>query len=474
MKSFDVIVIGAGPAGYVAAIRCAQLGLNTAVIESWLGKDGKPALGGTCLNVGCIPSKALLDSSERFHQAKHGLDTHGISVGNVKIDVPAMIARKDQVVQDMTGGIEQLFKANKITWLQGRGRLLDGKQVELTPHKGKPEVLQASNVILAAGSKPIDIGAAPLDGERIVDSSGALEFSAVPKRLGVIGAGVIGLELGSVWSRLGSQVVLLEAQTTFLSAVDTRIAKDAQRQFEKQGLEIRLGARVTGTKVARSGVTVSYEDKDGKEQTLEVDKLVVAVGRRPCSDNLAAPEANLLLEERGFVKVDEHCRTNIPGVYAVGDLVRGPMLAHKGEDEGVMVAEIIAGKAGHVNYDTIPSVIYTEPEIAWVGKTEQELKAAGVPIKSGTFNFAANGRARAMEQGQGMAKIIAHAETDKLLGAHIVGPMASELIAELVIAMEFGASSEDVARTMHAHPTLSEVVREAALSVSKSAIHKAN
>ncbi|RFA24777.1 dihydrolipoyl dehydrogenase [Alkalilimnicola ehrlichii] len=471
-KSFDVIVIGAGPAGYVGAIRCAQLGLSVAVIDEFVSKNGEPAPGGTCLNVGCIPSKALLDSSEQFHRVNESLHTHGIKVQGVELDVPTMISRKDQVVKDMTGGIMQLFKANKITWLAGHGKLLEGKKVEFTPHSGKPETLQAENVILATGSKPISIDAAPLDGERIVDSSGALEFTEVPKRLGVIGAGVIGLEMGSVWNRLGSKVVLLEAQDTFLAPVDSRVAKDAFRQFSKQGLEIRLGARVTGVKSGKN-LTVHYEDKDGK-QTLQVDKLIVAVGRRPSTDSLAADDANLLLDERGFVHVDEHCQTNLPGVYAVGDVVRGPMLAHKGSEEGVMVAEQIAGQKGHVNYDTIPWVIYTHPEIAWVGRTEQSLKAAGVPIKSGTFNFGATGRARAMEESGGLVKVIAHAETDRILGVHIVGPMASELIAEAVVAMEFAASAEDLARIIHAHPTLSEAVHEAALSVEKRAIHKAN
>ncbi len=471
-KSFDVIVIGAGPAGYVAAIRCAQLGLTTAVIDAFRSKDGEAALGGTCLNVGCIPSKALLDSSEQYHRVTETLHTHGIMVKDVELDVPTMIKRKDQVVKDMTAGIMQLFKANKITWLPGRGKLLDGKQVEYTPHEGAPETLQAENIILATGSRPIEIDAAPLDGERIVDSSGALEFTEVPKRLGVIGAGVIGLEMGSVWNRLGSKVVLLEAQDTFLAAADTRIAKDALRQFQRQGLDIRLGARVTGVKAGKQ-LTVHYEDTEGK-QTLAVDKLIVAVGRRPQTDDLAADSVDLLLDERGFVHVDEHCRTNIPGVYAVGDVVRGPMLAHKGSEEGIMVAELIAGRQASVNYDAIPWVIYTNPEIAWVGRTEQALKAAGIPIKSGTFNFAATGRARAMEETGGLVKVIAHAETDRILGVHIVGPMASELIAEAVVAMEFAASAEDLARIIHAHPTLSEAVHEAALSVEKRAIHKAN
>ncbi len=473
-KAFDVIVVGGGPAGYVAAIRCAQLGMTTAVVDEYVYKDGEPALGGTCLNVGCIPSKALLDSSEQYHKVNHELEAHGIKTGKVELDVSAMIARKDRVVKDLTGGIAQLFKANKIEWLKGHGKLLSGKQVEVTPTdgKGKPTVHEAEHVILATGSRPIDIDAAPLDGERIVNSDGALEFTDVPKRLGIIGAGVIGLEMGSVWSRLGSKVTLLEAQDTFLPPVDQRVARMAQKEFERQGLDIRFGARVTNAKVGKT-VSVHYEDKDGK-QNIQVDKLIVCVGRRPNTSNLVAEDVDLLLDERGLINVDEHCRTNLPGVYAIGDVVRGPMLAHKGSEEGVMVAELIAGKPGHVNYDTIPWVIYTHPEIAWAGKTEQQLKAAGVPFNSGTFNFAATGRARAMEEKAGMVKIIAHKETDRILGVHIVGPQASELIAEAVVAMEFHGSSEDLARIIHAHPTLSEAVHEAALSVSKRAIHKAN
>ncbi|MCC5858775.1 MAG: dihydrolipoyl dehydrogenase [Ectothiorhodospiraceae bacterium] len=473
-KAFDVIVIGGGPAGYVAAIRCAQLGMSTAVVDEFVYKDGEPALGGTCLNVGCIPSKALLDSSEQYYKIGHELEAHGIKAGNVELDVKAMIARKDRVVKDLTGGIAQLFKANKIEWLKGHGKLLSGKQVEVSPTdgKGKARTYQAENVIIATGSKPIEIDAAPLDGDKIVNSDDALEFTEVPKRLGIIGAGVIGLEMGSVWRRLGSKVILLEAQDTFLPPVDQRLAKLAQKDFERQGLDIRFGARVTNAKAGKT-VSVHYEDKDGK-QNIQVDKLIVCVGRRPNTGNLFAEDVELLLDERGLINVDEHCRTNLPGVYAIGDVVRGPMLAHKGSEEGVMVAELIAGKPGHVNYDTIPWVIYTHPEIAWVGKTEQQLKAAGVPFNSGTFNFAATGRARAMEETAGMVKVIAHKETDRILGVHIVGPQASELIAEAVVAMEFHGSSEDLARIIHAHPTLSEAVHEAALSVSRRAIHKAN
>ncbi|WP_290652296.1 dihydrolipoyl dehydrogenase [Aquisalimonas sp.] len=469
-KNYDVIVIGGGPAGYVAAIRAAQLGQNTAVVDNFIYK-GEPSLGGTCLNVGCIPSKALLDSSEQYHRVTHRLSAHGIKAKDVELDVKEMIKRKDKVVNELTGGIAQLLKANKIDWLQGHGKLLDNKQVQVTRHKGEQETYQAENIILAPGSLPIEIDAAPLD-ERIVDSAGALEFDEVPKRLGVIGAGVIGLEMGSVWSRLGSKVILLEALDEFLPAVDQRVAKSALTEFKNQGLDIRFGARVTNTKTAKN-VTVHYEDKDGK-QSIQVDKLVVCVGRRPATNDLFSEDANLLLDERGFVNVDDYCRTNLPGVYAIGDVVRGPMLAHKGSEEGVMVAEIIAGGNGHMNYETVPWVIYTHPEIAWVGRTEQSLKSAGVPYKTGTFNLSASGRARAMEDMAGMVKVIAHAETDRILGVHIVGPQASELIAEAVVAMEFHASAEDLARIIHAHPTLSEAVHEAALSVSKRAIHKAN
>ncbi|HEY5719491.1 MAG TPA: dihydrolipoyl dehydrogenase [Gammaproteobacteria bacterium] len=472
-KSYDVVVIGGGPAGYVAAIRAAQLGLKTACVDNWVNKQGEPALGGTCLNVGCIPSKALLESSEHYHEALHGFAEHGISAKSVTIDVPKMIARKDKIVSDLTGGIRQLFKANKIDWIQGRGRLLAGKQVEVTARDAEqPTLLDAGAVILATGSRPIDIPAARIDRNRIVDSSGALEFTEVPKKLGVIGAGVIGVELGSVWRRLGAEVVMLEAQDTFMPLADEQVARESLRQFKKQGLDIRLGARVMSTKATAKQVAVTYTDKDG-EHKLTVDKLIVSVGRRPNSDNLWAADVELLSDESGFVHVDDQCRTTLPDIYAIGDLVRGPMLAHKGSEEGVAVAETIAGQATVLNHDTIPSVIYTMPEIAWVGKNEQQLKAAGIAYRAGSFPFAANGRARAMEQGAGMVKIIADARTDKILGGHIVGPAASELIAEVVLAMEFGASAEDLARTIHAHPTLSESVHEAALAVDGRALHRA-
>ncbi|MCS4505078.1 Dihydrolipoyl dehydrogenase [wastewater metagenome] len=471
-NSYDVIVIGAGPAGYVAAIRASQLGMSVACIDEFRRKGSEPALGGTCLNVGCIPSKALLDSSEQYHKVTDELAGHGINVSGVDLDVSKMIARKDKVVADLTGGIQQLFKANKIEWLQGHGKLLSDRRVEFSPHKGKKQTLEAGSVILATGSKPIEIGAAPTDGERVLTSDGALEMTEVPKRLGVIGAGVIGLEMGSVWNRLGSKVVLLEAQEEFLAPVDHQVSRDAKRQFEKQGLDIRLNCRVTETRQGKT-VSVHYEDKDGS-QNIQVDKLIVAVGRRPNTEELAHEDVDLLTDERGFVHVNDHCETNIPGVYAVGDVVRGPMLAHKGSEEGVMVAERIAGKPGHVNYEAIPWVIYTDPEIAWVGRTEKQLKNAGTPFRSGTFGFAANGRARAMDKTAGMVKILSHAETDRVLGVHICGSQASELIAECVVAMEFAASAEDLARTIHAHPTLSESVHEAALAVDKRAIHKAN
>lgn len=471
-SSYDVIIIGAGPAGYVAAIRCAQLGLSTAVIDEFIDKDGQPALGGTCLNIGCIPSKALLDSSQQYHHTRTGLGDHGIQVGSIELDLGQMIRRKDRVVGQLTGGIRQLFKANGIQWLAGHGKLLGNRRVEYTPHDADTTVLQAGHVILATGSQPMTLDAVPLDGERVVDSTGAMEFTELPKRLGVIGAGLIGLEMGSVWNRLGSKVVLLEAMESFLAAIDEQLAREAHRLLTRQGLEIRLGARVTAVRKGKT-LSVHYEDKDGSH-TIQVDNLIVAVGRRPNTDNLAAEDAGLVTDEHGFIHVNEHCETSIPGVHAIGDVVRGPMLAHKGSEEGIMVAERLAGQPGRVDYEAIPWVIYTHPEIAWVGRTEQALKAAGTPYRSGSFSFAANGRARAMDDPHGMVKILAHAETDRILGVHILGPQASELIAEAVLAMEYAASAEDLARTVHAHPTLSEAVHEAALSVHKRALHKVN
>ena len=474
-KTYDVVVIGGGPAGYVAAIRCAQLGLETACVEKWINFKGDPALGGTCLNVGCIPSKTLLESSEQYHHIKDGIANHGIHVEGVRLDLDQMMARKEDIVLQLTNGISALFKANGVEWLQGHGKLLANRQVEITGHDGVVDVVSADNVIIATGSRPIDIGAAPVDNAEglIVDSTGALDFRQVPATLGVIGAGVIGLELGSVWSRLGFKVIVLEAVEDFLSLVDQQIARDALRQFRKQGMDIHMGARVIATRKTGDGVEVHFKDKDGDHEIM-VEKLLVSVGRRPNTDDVAAPESGLLFGERGYIHVDEHCATNLPGVYAVGDVVRGPMLAHKGSEEGVMVAEIIAGQPGHLNYDTIPWVIYTSPEIAWVGKTEQALKAEGIPYKIGSFPFSANGRAKAMDHANGMVKLLAHAETDTLLGCHIIGPFASELVQEAVLAMEFNASSEDLARTIHGHPTLYEAMHEAALSVHGRALHKIN
>ena len=474
-KTYDVVVIGGGPAGYVAAIRCAQLGLETACVEKWINFKDEPALGGTCLNVGCIPSKTLLESSEHYHQLKEGIDSHGIHVEGVTLDLDKMMARKEDIVLQLTNGIGALFKANGVEWLKGHGKLLADRQVEITARDGSVDVVGADHVIIATGSRPIDIGAAPADNAEglIVDSTGALDFRVVPKTLGVIGAGVIGLELGSVWNRLGSKVIMLEAVEDFLALADQQVARDALRQFKKQGLDIRLGTRVTATEKTADGVKVHFKDKDGDHEIM-VDKLLVSVGRRPNTDNIAAPGADLLFDDRGYIHVDDNCETNLPGVYAVGDVVRGPMLAHKGSEEGIMVAENIAGQHGHLNYDAIPWVIYTNPEIAWVGKTEQALKAEGIPYKIGTFPFAANGRAKAMEAATGMIKILAHAETDTLLGCHIIGPFASELVQEAVLAMEFHASSEDLARTIHAHPTLYEAMHEAALSVHGRALHKVN
>jgi dihydrolipoamide dehydrogenase len=472
-QKFDVIVIGGGPAGYHAAIRAAQLGLKTACIDAWAGKDGKQALGGTCLNVGCIPSKALLDSSKQFYNIAHNLPVHGISVDNARVDLGTFIGRKDKIVKQFTGGVAQLFKANKITSFFGKGKLLKGNQVEITGNDGARQTISATNVILASGSVPIELPFAKFDGKYIIDNAGALDINDVPRRLGVIGAGVIGLELGSVWRRLGAEVTVIEALPEFLGAADADIAKIALKEFGKLGLDIKLGAKLAKAAVKGKEVHLTYTDKDG-DHDLVVDKLLVAVGRRAYTDGLLSDDCGVKLDERGRIAVDEHCHTGVDGVWAVGDAVRGPMLAHKGFEEGIAVAEWIAGKSGHVSYDTIPWVIYTEPEIAWAGKTEKQLKEEGVPCKVGTFPFAAIGRAVAMNEAVGMVKMIAHAETDRILGVHMVGPGVSELIAECVVAMEFKGSAEDMARIMHAHPTLSEAVHEAALSVDKRAIHKGN
>jgi dihydrolipoamide dehydrogenase len=472
VQNFDVVVIGAGPAGYHAAIRAAQLGLKTACIDAALGKDGKPALGGTCLRVGCIPSKALLDSSRQFWNMGHLFDQHGISFDKPAIDVKKMVARKDGIVKQFTGGIAALFKANKITAFYGFGQLQPGNIVKVKQHDGSEIELKGTNVILAAGSDSIELPFAKF-GEHIIDNVGALDLEAVPKRLGVIGAGVIGLELGSVWNRLGSQVTILEGLPNFLAAADAEVAKVAAREFKKQGLDIKLGCKVSNTEVKKDGVHVSYTDDKG-EQTIVVDKLLVAVGRRAATKGLLADGTGVKLTDRGLVEVDEHCHTGVDGVWAVGDCVRGPMLAHKGFEEGIAVAELIAGLPGHVNFDTIPWVIYTEPEIAWVGKTEEQLKAEGIPYKAGSFPFAAVGRAVAMAEPAGFVKVLAHAETDTVLGMHLVGANVSELVHEGVLTMEFKGSADDLARICHAHPSLSEAVHDAAMAVHKRAIHKAN
>lgn len=470
-KKYDVVVIGAGPAGYVAAIRCAQRGLSTVCIDNWTGKNNKPSPGGTCLNVGCIPTKALLESSHHFVQTKQSLARHGIQTKGISLDLAAMMARKTGIITELTQGVTQLLNANGVTFIHGQAQLLADKSVEISPvENNKKMKISGENIILATGSIPTEMPAAPLDGELIVDSSGALEFNEVPKRLGIIGAGVIGLELGSVWQRLGAEVVLLEAQEQFLTIADRQIAREGLRQFTDQGLDIRLGTRVTDCKVKDGQVHVVYEDKKGKQKE-RFDKLVVAVGRRANTNGIKAEKIGLILDEWGLVHVDEYCSTSLPGVYAIGDVVRGPMLAHKGSGEGVMVAERITGGEGRVNYDTLPSVIYTYPEIAWAGKTESALKSDGHQYRAGTFPFAASGRARVSGETAGMVKVLADEQTDRILGVHIIGPQASELIAQAVIAMEFGSSAEDLALTVFAHPTLSEALHEAALDVSNDAIH---
>jgi len=472
-RQFDVVVIGAGPGGYIAAIRAAQHGKTVACIDEWKNKDGKNAFGGTCLNAGCIPSKALLESSELYHRARHEFKKHGITTGDVGVDIATMQKRRASIVRQLTGGVAGLLKANKVEGLVGHGKLLAGRKVEFTPVDGDAEVIDADYVILATGSIPIELPMARFDDDNIVDSWGALEFEAVPQRMGVVGAGVIGLELGSVWARLGSEVTVIEAMDDLLFMADRDIAAVAAKDFKKQGLDIRLGAKLTGAVAGSGGVAVNFDDKDGA-QTLEVDKLVVAVGRRPFTDGLLAEDAGIQLDDRGFIEVDDECRTRVKGVFAIGDCVRGPMLAHKGSEEGVMAADLIAGETAEVNYNVIPSVIYTSPEIAWVGQTEDEVKASGRAYKKGSFPFAASGRAKAMEQTSGLVKVIAASDDDEILGVHIIGPMAGELIAEAVLAMEFSASTEDLQRTIHAHPSLAEAVHEAALAVDKRALNYPN
>ena len=470
---FDVIVIGSGPAGYVCAIRCAQLGLSTAVVEQNVNEQAQPLLGGTCLNVGCIPSKALLDSSHRYAEAAGHLSDHGIDVEGVSLDVAGMMARKEKIVSQLTGGVSGLLKANGVTVITGSAVLLAGRQVEVTDASGEKSTHTADNIVLAAGSEPAAIPPAPVDDDRVVDSTGALCFEAVPERLGVIGAGVIGLELGSVWARLGADVVMLEAMDQFLPNMDEQIAAESAKIFTKQGLDIRLGARVTDVAVNGNNVSVAYAQGDSSE-TLEFDRLIVAVGRTPCTEKLFAADSGVTVDERGFVFVNDYCATEAPGVWAVGDIVRGPMLAHKGSEEGVMVAERIHGKAAQLNYDVIPSIIYTHPEVAAVGKTEQDLKAEGVEYKAGTFPFAAIGRAMASGETEGLVKILSDADSDQILGAHVVGPSAADLVQQIVIAIEMAASTEDLQLMVFGHPTMSEAVHEAALSVDGRAIHMVN
>lgn len=469
-KQFDVVVIGGGPGGYIAAIRAAQLGFNVACVDEWKNDKGGPAPGGTCTNVGCIPSKALLQSSEHFDHANHHFADHGIAADNVKIDIAKMLGRKDQVVKQNNDGILYLFKKNKVSFFHGRGSFVAAKDggYEL---KAGDETLQAKHVILATGSNARALPGAAFDEENILSNDGALRIGAVPKKLGVIGSGVIGLEMGSVWRRLGSEVTVLEGLPTFLGAVDESVAKEAAKLFKKQGLKIELGVKIGEVKSGKKGVSVAYTDAKGESQTLEVDKLIISIGRVPNTIGLNAEAVGLKLDERGAIVVDDDCKTSLPNVWAVGDVVRGPMLAHKAEEEGVAVAERIAGQHGHVNFNTIPWVIYTSPEIAWVGRTEQQLKADGVAYKAGQFPFLANGRARALGDTNGFVKFLADAKTDEILGVHIIGPFASELISEAVVAMEFKASAEDIARICHAHPSLSEATKEAALAVDKRTLN---
>ena len=472
-EKYDVVVVGSGPAGYVSAIRAAQLGLKVACVEQWIDDKGAPVLGGTCLNVGCIPSKALLDSSQKYSDVIEKFSKHGINVEKPTVDVAAMLDRKNKIINQLTSGIGGLFKHNGVVVLQGRGKVLSGARVEVTNGKEDPSIVDAGSVIIAAGSVPIAIPPAPINGGTIVDSTGALEFDSIPKRLGVIGAGVIGLELGSVWKRLGSEVVLLEALDTFLPMMDSQVASESAKIFKKQGLDIRMGARVTNAVEKKKKVSLSYQCS-GEEHTEIFDKLIVSVGRRPRSEELLATDSGVTLDERGFIYVDDFCATEAPNVYAVGDVVRGPMLAHKGSEEGVMVAERIAGQSTKLNYQCIPSVIYTHPEVAAVGKTEQELKADGIDYQSGVFPFQASGRALAADDSEGLVKILTDKQTDRILGCHIVGPSAADLVQQVVIAMEFGASAEDLSLMIFGHPTLSEAVHEAALAVSGHAIHMPN
>ena len=471
-QQFDVLVIGAGPGGYIAAIRAAQLGFSAACCESnpYADPKGEPRLGGTCLNVGCIPSKALLHTSHMFEEAGHAFAAQGIKVSKPAIDVPVMKGRKDTIVTQLTSGIKGLFKKNKVTMLPGHGVFV-GKEGDLWKVKVGAEEVLAKQVIVATGSKARHLPNVPVDQKIVMDNDGALNQESVPKKLAIIGAGVIGLEMGSVWRRVGAEVTVLEAMPDFLAAADVDVAKEALKLFTKQGLNIQMAVKIGDVKVTKKGVSIAYDDKDGKPQKLDADRLIVSIGRVPNTDGLNAEAVGLKLDARGFVEVDGHCKTNLPGVWAIGDVVRGPMRAHKAHEEGVMVAELMAGQAGHCNFDTIPWVIYTAPEIAWVGKTEQQLKADGVAYKAGKIPFLANGRALGMGEPSGFVKMLACAQTDRILGVHIIGANASELISECVVAMEFGGAAEDLARICHAHPTLSETVHEAALACDKRSLN---
>ncbi|MGB1773925.1 MAG: dihydrolipoyl dehydrogenase [Arenicellales bacterium] len=473
MSDFDVVVIGAGPGGYVAAIRCAQLGLKTACIDRWVGKNGKPVVGGTCLNVGCIPSKALLDSSERYEDMRLHAADHGIHTGDVSIDVEKMLSRKDKIVSELTGGISALFKSNKIVFYAGHGCLVEAGVVRVSSEDQDDQTLTARHVVLASGSQPVQLPGMAVDNKTIFDSSGALDFATVPKKLGIIGAGVIGLELGSVWRRLGAEVVILEAAKSLLSPADAMIAREAKKQFSRQGLDIRLGCKVTQVDNTENGCTVHYADGENNE-SIGVERLIVAVGRRPCTDGLLDPNCGVALDDNGAIPVNADCATAVPGVWAIGDVVRGPMLAHKASEEGIAVAERIAVGSSHMDPSTIPWVIYTHPEIAWVGATEDELKSQEIPYTAGLFPFAASGRAKAVGATDGFIKILADRDSDRILGAHMIGSQVSELINEAVLAMSMEASAEDLARTVHAHPTLAEAVHEAALAAHGRAIHKVN
>ena len=469
---YDVIVIGSGPAGYVAAIRASQLGLKTACIEESNNADGGSQLGGTCLNVGCIPSKSLLDSSHRYADAINHFSDHGIEVTKPKLNISKMMERKNKIVSQLTLGISGLFKANNVTQIHGHAKIIDSNHIEVTSVDGS-EVHETKNIVIASGSSPINIPVAEINHKNIVDSTGALEFKSVPKKLGIIGAGVIGLELGSVWARLGSKVTVIEAMDDFLFMADKEIAKDSLKEFKKQGLDIKLGSRLTSSKNLKKSVKISYESSSGTEE-MEFDKLVVAVGRKPNIENVFSEDSGVHLDDRGFISVDNHCQTNASNVWAIGDVVRGPMLAHKGSEEGIMVAERIAGKHAEMNYDLVPSVIYTHPEIAWVGKNEEELNAENIEYKVGKFPFAASGRALAVDQSTGFVKLISDATTDTILGVHVFGPSAAEIVQQALISMEFGASSEDLGLTIFSHPTVSEALHEAALAVNNEAIHIGN